>query len=116
MKHLYHPFLNLRVWLLRRRLRQMGFREIAEQVSAETLMRMEKGAYREFNHTFRWLKIGLPVVVVLILWLNGWLRPPEPVSITVPPPEKAHSSPALPDAIVPLHRNFGEPTLHLHTA
>jgi hypothetical protein len=116
MKHLYHPFLNLRVWLLRRRLRQMGFREIAEQVSVETLMRMEKGASREFNHTFRWLQILLTIEVVLLLSLHFWLRSLEPVPITVPPPEKAHSSPALPDAIMPLHRNFGEPTLHLRAA
>ena len=116
MKHLYHPFLNLRVWLLRRRLRQMGFREIAEQVSVETLMRMEKGASREFNHTFRWLKIGLTVVVFLFLWLDFRLRSPQPVPITVPPPEKASSSASLPDAIVPLHRNFGEPTHHLRAA
>ena len=116
MKHLHPQLHNLRVWLLRRRLRRLGFREVADQVSAETLMRLEMETSHEIRCIFRWFKIGLTAVVILSMWLIFWLRSLEPLPIAVPPPEKASSSPSLPDAIVPPHRNFGEPTLHRNTA
>jgi len=87
---------NLRFWLIRRWLRQMGFREIADHASAETLLLLEKENSQEFNRIFRWFNIGLFAVVILNMWLIVWLRAMEPMPTAVPPPEKAHSSPALP--------------------
>jgi hypothetical protein len=116
MQFLHRQLLNLRVWLIRCQLRQTGFRKFADEASAETILRLKLKPPYETTRTFRRLKILLTIEMFLVLWLHFRLHPPELIPIAVPPFEKPSSSPSLPDAIVPLHRNFGEPTLHLHTA
>jgi hypothetical protein len=116
MKYPYLQFRNLRVWLLRRRLRQMGFREVADRASAQTLLRLQMDASNSQRLILDWIKIGLITVAVLSMWLIFGFRLLEPIQIVVPPTEKPSSLPSLPDAMAPAHWNFGEPTLHPYTA
>ncbi len=73
MKYLYLQFLRLRVWILRRRLRQMGFREAANRTSPEILVRLEKVQPPASVRLLHWLRIVLLVAGILI-WLLCFLR------------------------------------------
>jgi hypothetical protein len=110
MQHLDLQLRNLRVRLIRRRLRQMGFREIADEASAETLLLLERDNSHEFNRNSRWLRIGLTFLVVLILGLSFWLHPPQRIPIAVPPSKKPSSSQSLPATTYPELPDFEEPT------
>ena len=109
MKFLHRQLLNLRVWLIRHQLRQIGFRNFADVASAEMILHLKLKPPYETTRTIRRLKILLTIEVFLLLWLHFWLHPPELVPITVPPPEKAHSSPALPATTAPELPDFVEP-------
>lgn len=103
MKYLYLQFLRVRVWLLRRRLRRMGFREAADRTNAQTLLHLKMDHARRPNRILRWIEIGL-LIVGLAIWLIFYLRIAEPIRITVP----KHSHP---DAITPEHRQeFNHPS------
>jgi hypothetical protein len=115
MKRLYLQYLNLRVWFLRRRLREMGFREVADQTTAETLLRLQMEATDTQRLFLDCIKIGLMVLAVVSLWLILGLRLLEPIQIVVPLPERPPSSLPLPDAGTPANWNFVEPFLPLHT-
>ena len=72
MKYPYLQFRNLRVWLLRRRLRQMGFREVADRTSAETLLHLQMDSTETQRLILDCIKIGLMAVAVLSMWLFFW--------------------------------------------
>ena len=88
MKRLYLQYLNLRAWFLRRRLREMGFREVADRMTAETLLRLQMEATDAQRLFLDCIKIGLMAVAVAILWLILGLRLLEPIQIVMPPRER----------------------------
>ena len=96
MKYLYLQFLRLRVWLLRRRLRRMGFREAADKTHGQTLLHLKMEHAQRPNRILRWIEIGL-LIVGLAIWLLFYLRIAEPV--------RPQAKPSLPDTIeAQLHR------------
>ena len=77
MKYLYLQVLRLRVWILRRRLRQMGFREAAERTNADTILRLQKGFCSEPRRYLRWLELAV-LIAGLVIWVLCFIRPLEP--------------------------------------
>jgi len=75
------PF-NFRVWLLRRRLRRMGFTEATNPATAQSPRRvMEKPWIRNLVDS---IKIGL-ITVGIVIWVVFYLRTAEPTEIALPP-------------------------------
>jgi hypothetical protein len=116
MKRLYRQYLNLRVWFLRRRLRQMGFRDVPDQKTAETLVRLQMEPSDAQRLLLDFIKFGLMAAAVASIGLIVGLRLAEPVQIILPRLERPPSSPSFPDTIAPAHRNFKDPTIHIYTA
>lgn len=110
MKRLYFQYFNLRVWCLRRRLRQMGFRDVPDQKTAETLVRLQMEPSDAQKLLLDFIKFGLMAAAVASVGLIFGIRLLEPVQIIVPTPHRSPSSPLLPDTIVPTPRNFRELT------
>lgn len=78
MKFLYLQFLRLRVWMLRRRLRRMGFRAAADRTHAHTLLHLKMDRAQRPNRVLRWIEIGL-LIVGFALWLIFYLRIAGPI-------------------------------------
>jgi hypothetical protein len=115
MKRLYHQYRQLRVWFLRRRLRQMGFREVADLKLAETLVRLQMDPSEPQRLLLEGIKVALAVAVAGVGLIFG-LRLLEPIPIIVPPPEMFPSSPSLPDTFTPECPHFEEPNPHRYAA
>jgi len=111
MKRLYLKYINLRVWFLRHRLRQMGFSDVPDQKTAETLVRLQMEPCDAQRLLLDLIKIGLMAAAVASVGLIFGLRLLEPIQIIVPPPQRSPSTPLIPDTFVPTPRNFREPTL-----
>ena len=99
MKYLYLQFLRLRVWLLRRRLRRMGFRDAADRTHGQTLLHLKMDHAKRPSRILRWIEIGL-LIVGLAIWLIFYLRIVGPI-----PPQ---AKPSLPNTIKaqPRQENF----------
>ncbi len=83
MKYLYLQILRLRVWILRRRLRQMGFREAAERTNADTIIRLQRNFCSEPRRYLRWLELAV-LIAGLVIWLVCFIRPFEPKAPSAP--------------------------------
>ncbi|HUB68025.1 MAG TPA: hypothetical protein VL981_11125 [Candidatus Methylacidiphilales bacterium] len=101
MKHLYLCFLNLRAWLVHRRLRKIGFRKMLDEADARTLLQLAKDGFDEERLILDWIKIGLTVIAIVSLWLVMWLRVLEPIPVIVPIPGKSSTAPAIPSHSIP---------------
>ena len=88
MNYLYLQFVNLRVWLLRRHLRKMGFSAIAQQTSARTLLHLPKAHFEQEKLILDWIKVVLTAFAIVSMWLIFWLRAIEPIVVVLPPPPK----------------------------
>ena len=102
MKYLYLQILRLRVWLLRRRLRRMGFREAADRTNAQTLLHLKMDHAKRPTRILRWIEVAI-LIAGLAIWLIFYLRIAEPIQITVP-------KSSFPEAITPQHRPLSNPT------
>jgi hypothetical protein len=96
MKYLQLQILKVRVWMLRRRLRSMGFREVADRTVPQTLLRLKIERVERPNQVMRWLEIGL-LITGLALWFKCYLCMVEHVK-AVTPQLKQNSRPT-PDAV-----------------
>lgn len=106
MKYLYLQFLRLRVWILRRRLRAMGFRDAADRANAETILRLQADLSHEPTRHFRWFEI-IFMILGIFVWLIFDLRPSDHDGKAIRP--KATSSPAFSE-VAPSRREFGQVT------
>lgn len=74
MKYLYLQILRLRVWMLRRRLRKMGFRDVADNTSPEMIARLLADLPRRPRTRMPWMK-ALPVLIGLMVCIAIDLKP-----------------------------------------
>jgi hypothetical protein len=101
MKYLYLQYLKVRVWLLRRRLRRLGFRDVANTTHPLTLLRLKIEHVGRPNRLIRWLEVGL-LLIGLAIWLHVYLRIPN--SVSAPQPAQRHAS-------APQHLSLTIPTV-----
>jgi hypothetical protein len=73
MKYLYLQYLKVRVFMLRRRLRRLGFRDVAENTHPLTLLRLKIEHVPKPSQIMRWLEIAL-LITGLAVWLHVYLR------------------------------------------
>jgi hypothetical protein len=74
MKYLHLQILRLRVWILRRRLREMGFREAADRTTPETILRLQADLSHGPKRHFRWFEI-IFMILGIFVWLIFDFRP-----------------------------------------
>jgi dolichol kinase len=103
MKRLYLHYLNLRVWLLRRRLRQMAFRENAGKMNEAALLRFHLEAASVQWLIIEGIKIALMAIAIACMWLIFFLLLLEPIQIDLPSIE---SLPSLPALSAPVERSY----------
>jgi hypothetical protein len=96
MKYLYLQYLKVRVWMLRRRLRRLGFRDVAENTPPLTLLRLKIEHVERPSQIMRWLEIGL-LITGLALWFKCYFRIAEHFE-TAPPQIKQNARP-LPQTV-----------------
>ncbi len=83
MKLLLSLLMTLDLWVMRRRMRKMGFRDAAERTSPEILIRLEKAErHRSGQSHFRWkiilITLGLLLGLISVYCLYRELIQPAP--------------------------------------
>ena len=91
MKYLYLQYLKVRVWMLRRRLRRLGFRDVAENTHPLTLLRLKIERVERPSPVRRWLEMGI-LITGLAIWLKCYSRNAEHFQ-TAPAQHKQNSQP-----------------------
>lgn len=82
MKHLHLLLLKLRIWVLRRHLRKMGFRQMAAQIAPGALLQLLKKEDQQLVR--QGTKLGFAAALVLMIGLIVWLRTLEPHQTVAP--------------------------------
>jgi hypothetical protein len=102
MKYLYLQVLRFRVWTLRRRLRQMGFRDAADRTTPETIIRLRVNLSDSPKRHLRWFELVF-IILGIFVWLIFDLRINQ--NDGHESSQKTSSSPAFPE-VAPSHRKF----------